>query len=375
MKNSYNRREWLKTTLIGSAGITLSGGLNLINCNSAQQETGINSDNVILLDQNENPYGISEKAKIAINDAIKHSNYYPEDHINELTEIIAGREGFTKDNIVLGAGATEIFRTAALLYSSEGKEVVLADPSYFGFVNYTESVRGKMVKVPLDSEYRHDLNSIARSVSGNTNLIYICNPNNPTGTIVGGNALREFCIEYSKEAPVFVDEAYHDFVEDPDYSSMTGLVKDGHDVIIARTFSKIHGFAGLRVGYAIAKPEIIKEFKRIRTNFASVSVLSLRAAIASYNDTGFTDTCRQGNKEAKEYFYNVLGEMGYEYIPSHTNFVLYKIDRDAEKYRDEILEHKIKVRPISFHDQHYCRVSIGTIYDMKKLAGVIKLIN
>jgi histidinol-phosphate aminotransferase len=283
MKRSLNRREWLKTTLIGSAGLTMTGSLNLINCQSNQQTDNSETDSIILLDQNENPYGISEKAKVAVNDALKYSNRYPEAHMEELKEIIAEREGFTKDNIVLGAGATEIFRTAGILYCSDGKEVLLADPSYFGFVNYTEKIKGNMIKVPLDSEYKHDLKAMSREVSEKTSMIYICNPNNPTGTIVSGKRLREFCIEYSKHVPVFIDEAYHDFAEDPEYFSMTGIVKEGHNIIIARTFSKIHGFAGLRIGYAIAKPEIVEEFKRIRTNFASTGVLSLRAAIANDN--------------------------------------------------------------------------------------------
>ncbi len=376
MKTSLNRRDWLKTALIRSAGLTMSGGLSLINCNSRRKQIpGTAKDNIILLDQNENPYGISPHAETAINDAIKYANRYPDDHSEELVELIAETEGFEKENIVLGAGATEIFRTAGLLYCTDGKEVVLADPSYFGFVNYTEKVNGRMVKVPLDGDFRHDLEAISGKVSRNTSMIYICNPNNPTGTIAKGADLSNFCIELSKQAPVFIDEAYHDFVEDPDYSSMTGLVKEGHDVIIARTFSKIHGFAGLRVGYAIAKKEIIDEFKRIRTNFASIGVLSLRAAIASYKDNVYTDSCRQKNREAKEYFYGILKGIGFDYIPSQTNFVLFPIDRDSEKFRDEILEKGIKVRPVSFQGNHYCRVSIGTMDDMKKTAETLKALN
>ncbi|MCP4727881.1 MAG: histidinol-phosphate transaminase [bacterium] len=374
MKNSYSRREWLKTSLIGSAGLSLSGGLNLINCNSIPQEAGVNSNGVILLDQNENPFGISENAKQAIKDAIIHANRYPEKHVTDLKKLIADKEGVSEDNIVLGAGATEIFRTAALLYCSEGEEVILADPSYFGFVNYTDDVKGEMIKIPLDNELKHNLDAIAQKVSGNTNLVYICNPNNPTGTIVNKNKLNDFCEEMSKTAPVFVDEAYHDFVEDPEYSSMMDHVRKGRNVIIARTFSKIHGFAGLRVGYGIAQPDVIKEFKRIRTNFAPVSVVCLNAAIASYQDTDFTDLCRMKNREAKQYFCTVLDKHGYSYTPSHTNFVLYKINEDAKEYRDKILKHDIKVRPISFHGEHYCRVSIGKMEEMEKLAGAIELI-
>ncbi len=370
MDNKITRRQILKAGAFTAAGATFTGWTNFLNCASPESSNAVAS-NMVWLDQNENPFGISEKAKQAAIDAIPLSTRYSDGHIKEFEKIVAESAGLKAENAVASAGATEIFRTASLLFCSDGKETVLADPSYFGFVNYTDAVKGKMVKVPLDTQYKHDLDAIASKVTNNTNMVYICNPNNPTGTIVSGDELRQFCIEMSKKCVVFVDEAYHDFVEDPSYSSMTDLVKEGHNIMIARTFSKIHGFAGLRVGFALAKKELIEEYKRIRTNFASISILSLKAAEASWKDKEYQKFCFNKNKEGKEFLYNLLKEKDYEYIPSHTNFVLFKIDKDAEKYVEDMVKKGVKIRPIVAHGQNYCRVSIGTPEEMQKLASVL----
>jgi histidinol-phosphate aminotransferase len=257
------------------------------------------------------------------------------------------------------------------LYGSDGKEVLLAEPSYFGFTGFVQRVKGKMHPVRVNDRYEHDLDAMERKLSNSIGLTYICNPNNPTGTVVDAGKLRAFCEEAARHSMVFVDEAYNELVEDPRYESMIDLVKKGRNVMVSRTFSKIHGLAGLRVGYGIAKPDIISEFRRIQTNFAPISALSLAAAAASYRDTEYIEFCKKKNIEAKEFFYRLLGKMGKFYIRSHTNFVIYEIDRKADDFVKEVQKHKIHLRPFEFLGKHWIRVSMGTMEEMKKLASTL----
>ncbi|MBM3792111.1 MAG: aminotransferase class I/II-fold pyridoxal phosphate-dependent enzyme, partial [Acidobacteria bacterium] len=204
------RRQWLKGTALAAAGLAVARGRL-----TAGAGTDAENADLVLLDQNENPYGISRSAMEAILDAIKLSHRYPGDETAALRDLIAKQEGVTKDHVILGAGSTEIFSLAAMLYGSEGKEVLLADPTYVGFKAYVERVKGKLNLVPVNSRYEHDLAAMAGKFHSGTSLVYVCNPNNPTGTIVDGSRLRPFCEEMSGKSMVFVDEAYNDLVEDP----------------------------------------------------------------------------------------------------------------------------------------------------------------
>jgi len=374
MSLHINRRQWLKTSALAAAGLTASRSAHALNLINTTERFSPENDELILLDQNENPYGISKRTKQAIIDSVNLSNRYAHEELRELRDLIADHENVPSDHVILGAGSTEIFSLAGLIYGLNGGEILVADPSYFGFINYIKKIDGTLRLVPLDEELVHDLDEMERRYTQDMNLVYLCNPNNPTGTIVNGFRMRSFCEEVSRHTVVFVDEAYHELVDDEMYSSMIDLVRKEYNIIISRTFSKIHGLAGLRVGYGIAKADIIKKFRRIQTNFAPIGILSMSAAIASYRDTEFIRLCKRKNRESKEYFYKVLDRLGYEYIPSHTNFVLFKINRDADEFVKEILKHRIKVRPFKFNGINWCRVSMGTKEEMFQLASVMEKI-
>ena len=253
MSSAMDRRHWIRSSALATAAWAI--GRDRI---TAAEGAGGADGATIYLDQNENPYGISGMARKAIMDTVKLANRYPGDEMAELRDLIAAREGVPNDHVVLGAGSTEIFSLAGLLYGADGKEVLLAEPTYSGFKNYIDRIKGKLNSVPVDSRWEHDLDEMARRFTAKTSLVYICNPNNPTGTIVDSGKLRSFCESAARSAMVFVDEAYGDLVEDSRYSSMVDLVKKNANVMIARTFSKIHGLAGMRVGYGLARPEIIE---------------------------------------------------------------------------------------------------------------------
>ena len=372
MSIQVNRRQWLKTSALAAAGLTLVRCGDTINRLEASAESSPGNDDLIWLDQNENPYGISKNTQNAIVNAIKYSNRYPEKQLHELKDLIAKHENVSPGHIIIGAGSTEVFSIAGLLYSGQAGEVLMADPSYQGFRNYFSRVGGRLNLVPLNNSYEHDLESMYRRISKSIRLVYVCNPNNPTGTVVAGEKLLSFCEEASRSAAVFVDEAYHELVEDSGYASMIDLVRQDRDIIISRTFSKIHGLAGLRVGYGIARPGIIEDFRRIQTNFSPVSVLSLYAAVASYKDAEYIDSSRKKNGESRSYFYSVLEKLEYFYIPSHTNFVIFRIDRDAKDFLKEVRKRNVVLRTFAFNDANWIRVSMGTMQEMRALASVLE---
>ena len=369
MTSVMDRRDWIRSSALATAAWAF--GRDRIS--GADEAAGTNGG-IIYLDQNENPHGISGKARKAIIDTIKLANRYPGDEMAELRDLIAAREGVPNDHVVLGAGSTEIFSIAGLLYGADGKEVLLAEPTYSGFKGCIGRIKGKLHSVPVDGRWEHDLDEMARRLTANASLVYICNPNNPTGTIVDSGKLRSFCESAPRSALVFVDEAYGDLVEDPRYSSMVGLVAKQGNVMIARTFSKIHGLAGMRVGYGLARPEIIAEFRRIQTNFAPLSQLSIAAAKASLTDAEFLSLSKKQNAEARASFYQLLDKLGRQPIPgSQTNFVIFPIDRKPEEFADEFRKrHNIVLRPFEFLEKKWIRVSMGTKNEMARLAAALQ---
>ena len=328
----------------------------------------------IRIDSNESPYGISKAAREAITSSIGQSNRYPHRHYPELEELIAERENITPDHIILGAGSTEIMTTLIHLSKTKG-EILTADPTYFDFVYYAVKSDCPLNKVPLNDNFEHDVDAMQNQLRSQTALVYICNPNNPTGSITPKDKLFSFCDQASQRALVVVDEAYHEYVEDPAYTSMIELVREGKNVIITRTFSKIFGLAGLRIGYGMAQPETIKELKKMERNFASISWLSLKAAIASYQDRSFLQYVREKNEGVKFYLYEELKRLGYSSVPSQTNFVLFKIRQDALSLVKELKKRNILVRAFEINRDHWIRVSLGTYEEMETFVSALEEIS
>jgi histidinol-phosphate aminotransferase len=363
-----DRRHWLKRSALVTAGLPLMRVPRPRTIGTSPEAI----EGAVWLDENENPFGISAKADRAIIQSTSISNRYPEDDGPELRKLIAGREGIPENHILIGAGSTEILSLAVILYGRDGKQVLMADPGYFDFRNYAVRLKAKLVSVPLNDHYAHDLPGFESRMSRNTSLVYICNPNNPTGTIADGSALRDFCEAASRRSIVLVDEAYHELVEDPRHASMLDLVKKGRNVIVTRTFSKIYGLAGLRIGYGLAGPELIDNLRRVQTNFAPVSALSLAAATASYTDAEYVQSCRQKFAQAKAFFCAELGKMQYSFVPSQTNFVIFQVKVKAKELSDRLKEKKIYVRPFEFFDRNWIRASIGTMQEMQTLADALR---
>ncbi len=369
-----NRRQWLKTSTLALAG--LMAGTGFVGCKGRISAPLSDSevDSFIRLDSNESPFGISKAAREAITSSIGQSNRYPHRHYPELKELIAERENITPDHIILGAGSTEIMTTLIHLSKTRG-EILSADPTYFDFVYYAVISDCPLNKVSLNDNFEHDVDAMQNQLRSQTGLVYICNPNNPTGSITPKDKLLSFCEHASQRALIVVDEAYHEYVKDPAYASMIGLVREGKNVVVTRTFSKIFGLAGLRIGYGMARPETIKELKKMERNFAPVSWLSLKASVASYQDKSFIQRVKEKNEEVKLYLYEELKRLGYFTVPSHTNFVLFKVGQNALRMVKELKERNILVRAFEINQDHWIRVSIGTFVEMQAFVSALEEIS
>ena len=357
-----NRRELLQ------AGAVIAGGL-LAGCGTLAPMSARSRATPARLLFNENPYGPSPVARKAMTAAFDEGNLYTSLPTNELRSLVAESVGLTPDHIAIGAGSSEILSVAGLLYGKDGGEIIAAHPTFEQIVEYGQTIGAAIQSVPLDATMKHDLAEMHRRISGKTTLVYICNPNNPTGTLVSSDALHSFCEDVSKRALVFVDEAYHEYVEDPGYRTMVDLVKQGQNIIVSRTASKIHGLAGLRIGFGIGQPETIKKLDRAMTG--SVNVVGLRGAIASYRDKEFQNFCLTKNREGKQFLYRLFEQHRLDYVPSDANFVFFRIGTSIENFRPAMQERGILVgRPFPPYTD-WCRVSIGTDEQLRQFAEAL----
>lgn len=387
MASPMNRRAWLKTSTLLTGGITLlPAALSSLPVAASPVRSqkfisdvdfGRNAPPVLKarLFANENPFGPSDKAKKAIIDSLGHSYQYAFRDIELMQEKIIAYEGLPKDTVLLASGSSPILMAAAMCYCKEGCSVVSADPSYTDLPEQAEGFKAKWIKVPLTAEYKLDLDAMEKAIDNTTKLVYICNPNNPTATVVDTAKLKDFCERVSKKVMVFVDEAYIDYLPDVQGTTLIDSVKKGQNIIVARTFSKLYGFAGLRVGYMVAQPETIKKINQFCVGPVGISSTSISAALASYQDTTFLQEALQKTLASKNYLYKVLDEEGYKYIPSSANFVMFPIKMDGERFTEELFKRGVGVRYWKFNKQNWCRVSVGRMDEMEAFAQAFKEIS
>ena len=365
-----SRRSMLRGTLLGAASLPF---INVSEAAYAWREaeneipSGLSGEEpLVKLNSNENPYGPSDKARQAIIDAISSGNRYPRPAISKLEKQIAEYENLSPDQIVITAGSTELLGVFGLMAGMYKGRVIGCDPTFDFMLYYASNMSSEWVKVPLTDEHKYDLDGIASNLSSDCNLVFICNPNNPTGSEVDADELRAACQEYSQTCMVYVDEAYIEFSEHGLKSSLVNMTRNNKNLVVGRTFSKIYGLAGLRVGYAIGHPETIKKVRRmLQGRSITPSATSIAAAAASLGDEQFLTHCRNMNTEAKNIAYAAMDDWGVEYIPSSTSFVLFRTDKfGGTDVRKELQRKNILIRDYS-HVPGWARVSIGTPDEMR----------
>lgn len=352
-----NRRQWLRRAGLAGAA-TLAG--SWAGLAEAPSRKGLGHNGLIRLSSNENPYGPSEKVRAAMMEAFDVACRYPYQWQQELAAMLAKKEGVTPEHIVVTAGSVEGLRISGLAYSWQGGEVVAADPTFQALLTYAEKFGAFVHRVPLD-DLVHDLDAMERRVTSNTRLVFICNPNNPTGTILPADRLRDFCSSVSRQAVVFIDEAYYDYIREKGYPTMVDLVKDEFNVIVSRTFSKVYGLAGLRIGYLIARPDIARRLSQARA--AVNNVIGLHAAMAALKDEAFYKFSLDKNVESRNIIYRELGRMKLQFIQSHANFVFFQSGRDINELIEAMKQENVAIgRPFPPLTD-WCRLSTGTIED------------
>jgi len=257
----------------------------------------------------------------------------------------------------------------------QGGSVLSAYPSFDILMRSVIALSGNWKQVPLDANHKHDLKKMENAVDGNTRMVYVCNPNNPTGTLLDNHELISFCQRVSSKAPVFVDEAYNDFLDEPEKNTVIELIKDDYQVLVARTFSKIHAFAGLRVGYLLGSPDLLAKLTAFRPVLTTLSTPSISAAIASLGDTEFLKYCHEKNNHTKSFTYKSLENIGYKYVPSHTSFMVFEIGQEPKFFIEQMLKSGIGIRTWTYMGKNWCRVSIGKIEEMQKFIERLKEIS
>ncbi len=330
-------------------------------------------ETAIQLNSNENPYGPSPKAWEAITQAKRILGRYPDGIKLQALEAIAALHEVHRDNIVLGCGSTEILRAADAAFLGPGKNVVAAEPTFEAVLSYAGVTGAVAVKVPLTADFRHDLPQMAAACDTRTGLAYVCNANNPTGTIVTREELAAFLARVSDSTVVLVDEAYHHFVEDPRYASAMEWAGKRPNLIVARTFSKVYGLAGMRLGYAVAAKDKAETLRRhLLGNNANAAVLP--AALASLADPDLVSAQRRLNSETRGWLCGELAKEGRRFIPSQTNFVMVNVGGDVAPIIEQFRRRGILVGRRFPSLSTWLRVSVGTRKEMEAFLAALRTI-
>ena len=325
----------------------------------------------IALNSNENPYGPSARALAAAARSGEVAHRYPDALEDETRQAIASHHGVSPDSIVLGCGSSEILRMADAAFAGPDHPIVAAEPTFEAVLLYSKAIRAEAVRVPLTSDFRHDLAKMAEASNEKTGLVYLCNPNNPTGTIVTAEETRAFLAKVPATTTVLVDEAYHHFVEDPRYGSACELVGRAPNVVVARTFSKIYGMAGLRLGYAVGSPARIAEMARFAAwNNTNATVLS--AAMASLAEPDLVARQRKTMNQTRRWLVAQLERDGWRTIPSETNFVMIDVRGDVTPVIQAFRTRNILVGRKFPSLSNWLRVTIGRQEEMEAFLVAFK---
>ena len=365
----FSRRQFAQT--IGATlGTALVAEHLALDAAGARLPKGV-SQQALLLNSNENPYGPSKQAIEAMKQSLRSSARYPDALIDEMRATVARLHNVAPEQVALGCGSGDILRVAAYAFLGAGREIVMAEPTYEEMWHYARMTGAVQKMVAPTSDYRHDLPAMAAACNANTGLVYICNPCNPTGTIVYRDELAAFVARAPRTAAVVVDEAYHHFVEDPKYGSAFDLLARAPNLVIARTFSKIFGMAGMRLGYAVSSAEMIQRMGRFGL-WNPLNAAVVAAGLASLNDAGHVTRHRQLNNETRDWVCAELAREGRRTIKSHTNFFMLEVGRDVIEVAGEFRKRDVLVGRKFPPMNNWLRVSVGTRKEMETFLKVLR---
>jgi len=328
---------------------------------------------VVKLASNENPLGTSPLAIKAMRRALKESWLYPDDNCFYLKNLLAKKFGVSSDEIIVGNGSVEILPLVALAYLSPQDSAVISQGSFIWYKIAVTIAGAQLVEVPLKN-YTIDLKAMLNAIQKNTKLIFIANPNNPTGTIVKRTEVEELFSRIPEDILVVMDEAYHEYIKDPEFPDSFKIFREKKNILILHTFSKIYGLAGARLGYGIAHKEIITNLMKLRISF-NVNRISQVAGIAAINDDEFVRRSVKLNDEQREYLYDAYDKLGLFYVPTHGNFIFVDFGKDSQIIFEDLQKHGIITRTIKEYGfPHALRITIGTEKQNRRLIRTLRKI-
>ena len=336
------------------------------------REMGLNEADIVKLASNENPLGISPKAQMAIEDAIADIARYPDGNSFALRDAVSAKLGMAANQIVFGNGSNDILELAARAYLQAGDEAIYSQHAFAVYALVTQAVGATGVVVPANS-YAHDLDGFLKAITPKTKLIFIANPNNPTGTLLTKDALRAFIHAAPKHVLIILDEAYDEYLNADSKSEAIAWLSEFDNLIISRTFSKAYGLAGLRIGFGLMHAQVADMLNRVRQPF-NVNSIAQAAAVASLADDDFVARSYALNQAGMSQITQGLSQLGLDYIPSQANFVSFKV-ADAVNVNKQLLQSGVIVRPIANYEMpDYLRVSIGLFSENARFLEVLKAI-
>ena len=369
-----DRRGFVTTGLAaGLAGFAGAGGAVTAGLNhSGLFRVGKTlADGTVRLSSNENPLGLSPAARQAVIDNLVNANRYPGEWAGPLVQALAKHVGVSTDKLIMGAGSTEVLQMAVQAYQSPRAPMVIAEPTFEDVPRYQRPFAYNLIPVPLTKGLEHDLGRMREAAGNGPSVVYFCNPNNPTGTITRSADIDAWIADAPESTLFLLDEAYFEYADDPTYWSGLKWVDSKPNVIVVRTFSKIFGMAGMRLGYGVAHPETAQ---RLRSFICAnnTSVPACAAGLASLEDAGLMARSVKVNDDAKAIATSTLNDLGLEYIPTQTNFIMHRINGDLQAYIGRMREAGVRVgRPFPPMTD-WNRVSFGLPEEMERWADALR---
>lgn len=372
MSTSLSRRGFAKILGTSAAYAALNPSVSFSAPALRLASKAANAATLVRLSSNENPYGPSPLAVKAMTDAFSLAWRYPDEHEGFLIDALAKLHSVPAEQILLGNGSGEILKVAAAAFTAAGRKLVVANPTFEAILAHARTAQAEVVKIDLNSDYAHDLPQMLAATS-DAGLVYICNPNNPTASITPKEQIRAFLRKVPSQTVVLIDEAYHHYVESNDYESVIPLLTQYPNLMVARTFSKVYGMAGLRCGYCVARPELIRLMRGQQTQ-DSVNIMALVAALASLTDAAQVEQGRRRNSEVKKFVYDELDKLGFKFIPSHANFLMVDLRRQVKPVIAAMRERNVQVGRVFPALPNFMRVTIGTRPQMDAFVSAFRAV-
>jgi histidinol-phosphate aminotransferase len=367
---SISRRKFAQLLSAGAACAVVKPAVSLAKTVPNAHPAAPPLTGIVRLSSNENPYGPSPQGLKAMTNVFHLACRYPDENAADLSEKLAKLNNVTPDQILLGDGSGEVLKLCAETFTGAQRgKLVVADPTFEAILHHATVNGAEVVKVPLTNSFAHDLAKMAEV--SNAALVYICNPNNPTASITPKNELHDFISEMPSQTMILVDEAYFHYADSSDYDSVIPLIKDQPNLIVARTFSKIYGMAGLRCGYAVGQTETITQL-RAHQSWDSVNIMAVAAASASLEDANQVASGRRLNQETKTFVTTQLEAMGYNSIPSQANFIMFDVKRPVVPLIKALKDKNVAVGRLFPALPNHMRLTVGKKNEMEAFLSAFR---